>query len=112
MTPMDPVTRELLLTAPVEPLTVDRIEVRRITMAPGTAPGAHTHNGPVVGTVLEGSVLVQVGDEEPRILRAGDPFYEPADVPVPHFDALEDGVVFLACFPLPPGQDAELTMLP
>ncbi|XP_037031511.1 uncharacterized protein LOC119071017 [Bradysia coprophila] len=40
----------------------------------GTPP--HFHPGPVVGYVIKGSFLFQVGTESPRIIKAGEAFYE------------------------------------
>ncbi|XP_037031508.1 uncharacterized protein LOC119071015 [Bradysia coprophila] len=48
-----------------------------ITFPPGDEGSApHYHSGPVVGHVLKGSFLFQVGDESPRIIPAGESFYE------------------------------------
>jgi quercetin dioxygenase-like cupin family protein len=106
-----PMTRELVLDATLDGLLVDRVEVRRITMAPHLAPGAHVHNGPVLGSIVEGSVLFQVEDAPQLVLRPGDVFFEPANVPISHFDALEDGVIFLGYFPLAAGQQPDITMV-
>lgn len=92
-------------------LAVRRVEVRRITIEPNGLAGAHVHNGPVFGSIETGSVRYQVADDEERVLRPGDVFYEPASERISHFDALEDGVTFLAYFPLTTGQDATLDML-
>ena len=106
-----PMTRELLLDAALPGTPVARVEIRRITLAPNLAPGAHTHNGPVLGSILEGAVRFQVEDGPEQVLRPGDVFHEPAGTLITHFDALEDGAVFLGYFPLAPGQEAEITML-
>jgi quercetin dioxygenase-like cupin family protein len=106
-----PVTRELVLEAALGAQEVERVEVRRITMAANLALGAHVHNGPVLGSIVEGSVLFQVEDGEQRVLRPGDVFFEPAGVVITHFDALEEGVVFLGYFPLGTGQQAEITLI-
>lgn len=86
------------------------VEVRRIAIAPGIHPGAHWHNGPVFGVIETGSVFFQVGGGEESILRAGDTFYEPGNRTISRFDATDEGVTFLAWFPLPAGVEAELTM--
>ena len=106
-----PVTREILLDAALPGTPVARVEIRRITMAPNLVPGAHTHNGPVLGSILEGSVRFQVDAGPERVLRPGDVFHEPAGTVITHFDALEDGVVFLGYFPLGPGEEAEIELL-
>lgn len=86
------------------------VEVRRITIAANVHPGAHWHNGPVFGVVETGSVIFQVGSGEESILRAGDTFYEPGGQTISRFDATDEGVTFLAWFPLAAGVEPELTM--
>ncbi|WP_350280092.1 hypothetical protein [Kribbella sp. HUAS MG21] len=92
-----------------EPLPVQHVEVRRITIGPRTALGAHVHNGPVFGNILSGSAIYQqsAGDE-PQVLRAGDVFYEPGVERIARFDTEDEGVEFIAYFPLTAGQDATL----
>jgi quercetin dioxygenase-like cupin family protein len=110
--PSDPVVRTPLLTAPIAGTkTVERVEVRRIRMAPGLASGLHLHPCPVIGMVTEGSVLFQVEGEEKRVLKPGDAFLEPANVEVPHFDALEEGATFVAHYLLGPGESELIRML-
>jgi quercetin dioxygenase-like cupin family protein len=105
-----PVTRVVVLDGALPaPLPTARVEVRRITMAPGVAAGPHTHNGPVFGSVESGSVVFAVEDGPERVLRAGDVFHEPADVVVRRFDATAEGVVFLGYFLLGPGQESAMT---
>jgi quercetin dioxygenase-like cupin family protein len=59
--PEQPLTRETVLHARLPQTTwTDRVEVRRIRMLPGHAAGLHVHNGPVVGSIVEGSVVYQV----------------------------------------------------
>ena len=49
-----------------------------IEYAPGD-PGAppHRHSGPAFGYVLEGEMLFELEGEPPRVLRAGEAFWEP-----------------------------------
>jgi quercetin dioxygenase-like cupin family protein len=42
---------------------------------PGTPP--HRHAGPCFGYVLEGEMLFELEGEAPRVLRAGETFWEP-----------------------------------
>ena len=90
------------------PLPVQRVEVRRISIEPHTALGAHVHNGPVVGSILDGSVTYQIEGQPASVLRAGDVFYEPEEERIARFDAGEDGVTFLAYFLLSPGQEPQI----
>jgi quercetin dioxygenase-like cupin family protein len=48
-----------------------------VTLAPGQVEAAHRHPGPAFGYVLEGKYEWAVDDNKPRILKAGDTFYEP-----------------------------------
>jgi quercetin dioxygenase-like cupin family protein len=108
-TPEQPMTREVLLDARLsETVATERVEVRRIQILAGHAAGRHIHNGPVIGSIVEGSVLFQVEGENEIILRPGDVFFEPAGVPIAHFDALDEDVTFLAHFPLTAGQEPGL----
>ena len=77
-------------------------------MLADTPAGAHTHNGPVFGTIMHGRVLFQVDGEPQSTLQAGDVFYEPAEARILHFDALEEDVEFIGVFPLKPEQDAAM----
>jgi quercetin dioxygenase-like cupin family protein len=107
-----PVTREILQDQALPaPLPTAHVEIRRITMAPGVAPGAHTHNGPVFGSIEQGSVVFRIADGPELTLRAGDTFYEPADTVISRFDATEEGVVFLGYFLLTEGQSGELHLI-
>ncbi|GFG54342.1 cupin [Mycolicibacterium agri] len=42
---------------------------------PGAPP--HRHFGPAFGYVLEGEMLFELEGEAPRVVRAGEPFWEP-----------------------------------
>jgi quercetin dioxygenase-like cupin family protein len=107
-----PVTRVTLADYTFSPaLDVGHVEFRRITLAPGLAPGAHTHNGPVIGTVVSGTVVMQVRGGPVLVLNPGDPFHEPAGTVIERFDAGEAGAVFDAWFPLPAGEVPELIMV-
>lgn len=88
------------------------VEVRRITIPSGVQLGAHCHNGPVFGVIEAGSAIFHVGAGEESILRPGDTFYEPANETISRFDATDEGVTFLAWFPMPTGIAAELVMGP
>ena len=89
-------------------LPTERVEIRRITIAPGYAAGLHVHNGPVFGNIETGSAVYQIEGEAAEVLQPGDVFYEPEDVRIARFDAQEDGVTFLGYFLLADGVDAGL----
>jgi quercetin dioxygenase-like cupin family protein len=42
---------------------------------PGTPP--HRHSGPAFGYVLDGEMIFEIEGEPPRVLRAGEAFWEP-----------------------------------
>jgi quercetin dioxygenase-like cupin family protein len=110
-TPDRPVTRDIIFDArftSVKPTV--RVEVRRIRMLPGHGAGLHIHNTPVVGNIVSGSVIYQIEGEPEQVLRAGDVFYEPQDVRIARFDALDDGAEFLGYFLAAENEAAELTV--
>jgi quercetin dioxygenase-like cupin family protein len=49
-----------------------------VTFEPGVAGAPHRHPGPIYGYVIEGEFEFAVNGEKPRLLKAGDTFYEPA----------------------------------
>jgi quercetin dioxygenase-like cupin family protein/SAM-dependent methyltransferase len=107
----EPIIRTTLLDQVMPNLEVAHVEVRRISIAPSLAVGAHTHNGPVFGTIEKGSAYFQVGDGETVTLRTGDVFYEPANEVISKFDATDEGVTFLGYFPLGGSESPVLTMV-
>lgn len=107
-----PVVRTALMTATIEgSKAVERVEIKRIQMAPNLAGGLHLHPCPVVGMITEGSVYFQVEGEAARVLNAGDAFFEPANVRVPHFDAREEGASFVAYYLLGANESELIKML-
>ena len=48
-----------------------------VNLAPGEVEAAHRHPGPAFGYVLEGEYEWAVDDNQPKVLKAGDTFYEP-----------------------------------
>ena len=48
-----------------------------VTLGPGEASAPHRHPGPVFGYVLEGEYEWAIDDGKPKVLKAGDTFYEP-----------------------------------
>jgi quercetin dioxygenase-like cupin family protein len=93
---------------------VEHVKVARVELAPGQEAGRHLHPCPVVGCILSGAIRFQVADEPETRLQAGDAFFEPAGVEVPHFDnaSSTEPAVFLACYLLPPGEERLIEMLP
>lgn len=107
--PAPPLSRVIVMDQKLpEPLATQRVEIRRITIAPGYAAGLHIHNGPVFGSIETGSAVYQIEGEAETVLGPGDVFYEPEGVRIARFDAQEDGVTFLGYFLLADGVDADL----
>jgi quercetin dioxygenase-like cupin family protein len=105
-TPAQPIVRDVVLDVDLPGvLPTDRVQIRRIQILPGHPVGLHIHNGPVVGSVLEGSVIFEVEGEAQSVLKPGDVFYEPEAARIAHFDAGPDGATFLAYFLLRAGQE-------
>jgi quercetin dioxygenase-like cupin family protein len=48
-----------------------------VTLAPGEVEAAHRHPGPAFGYVLEGEYEWGIDGNKPKVLKAGDTFYEP-----------------------------------
>ena len=103
-----PITRTVLLDQPLPATVTHHVEIRRISIVPGHAGGLHIHNGPVFGSIEAGSVIYQLDGRPETVLTAGDVFYEPAGVRISRFDALGEGVTFLAYFLLDAGQTPEI----
>src|SRR5262245_9246331 len=51
--------------------------VVEVTLAPGQVEAAHRHPGAAFGYVLEGEYEWAINDDKPKVLKAGDTFYEP-----------------------------------
>jgi quercetin dioxygenase-like cupin family protein len=99
------VVRETVLDVRLPKTTrLDRIEVRRIPILRGHAAGLHVHNGSVLGSIVEGSVVYQVEGEQRSVLGPGEVFHEPEGARIARFDAGDEGVTFLAHFLLSAGQ--------
>ena len=108
----EPITRETVLDAVlVQPKTTGHVEVRRISIQPGFAGGLHVHNGPVLGSIVEGSAVYQVEGAPEQVLRVGDVFVEQEGARIARFDAGDDGVTFLAYFLLGADEVPTIEML-
>ena len=79
----EPVLEEALPSGSPTPALV---KGARIRFAPGQPTGAHLHPVSVAGVVTEGSFIFQVEGGPARTLKAGDPFFEPANAHILRFD--------------------------
>lgn len=81
------VTRKTLLKASIAPQkSVATVEIQEVTMGPQQAAPLHLHPCPTIGVVTEGRIAFQIEGEPVQPLKAGDAFYEPANVRVARFD--------------------------
>jgi quercetin dioxygenase-like cupin family protein len=60
----------------IYPVGKGKVTAAVVTLAPGQETGWHTHAGPVVGYVLEGTLDVDYGDKGVRIYRTGEAMLE------------------------------------
>lgn len=47
-------------------------------IAAGGATGRHSHNGPETGYVLEGTSLLEIDGDAPKMMKVGDSYFIPA----------------------------------
>ncbi len=86
-----PVTRKVLLKAAIDPeKPVSTVEIQEVTMGPKQKAPLHLHPCPTMGVVTEGTIAFQIEGQPVQHLKAGDAFYEPANVRVARFDNDED----------------------
>lgn len=81
-----PIVRKQLMLAQFSSRLISKVDIREISLAPGQKGPLHKHPCPVVGYIVSGTVLFQIKGEPAKTLKAGDPFYEPANTVVTHFD--------------------------
>jgi len=106
------VARTALLTAALKDAgSIARVEVKRVTLSPGFASGLHLHSCPLVGVVVDGSILFQIDGEPSRVLTAGDAFFAAAGTRVRRFDAQAGGASFVGCALLGRDEHHFVTML-
>ncbi len=81
------VTRKALLKATIDPgKTISTVDIQEVTMGPKQKAPLHLHPCPTVGVVTEGRIAFQIEGQPVQYLKAGDAFYEPANVRVARFD--------------------------
>jgi quercetin dioxygenase-like cupin family protein len=94
------------LPAPFNGLDAAFVEV---TIPPGTESRPHKHSGFVLGYVIEGEFLFGANGESPRVVRAGETFYEaPGATHSTSASARPDQPVKILAIVIGP-QDAEIT---
>jgi quercetin dioxygenase-like cupin family protein len=81
-----PILRKQLMLAQFNSRPVSKVDIREINLAPGQKGPLHKHPCPVVGYIVSGTIRFQIKGEPEKTLKAGDPFYEPQDAVITHFD--------------------------
>jgi quercetin dioxygenase-like cupin family protein len=71
-----------LMTKPVTGVPDKEMLILAIDLAPGGASGIHTHPGDEAGTVIEGTLMVKVGDEDYKPVAMGQTFSAPPNTPM------------------------------
>jgi quercetin dioxygenase-like cupin family protein len=77
--PQPTIDRQQLLAAALGARNVTKVDIRRITLAPGQKSGRHLHPCPVVGYIASGTAYCQIEGEAAELLPVGSAFYEPAE---------------------------------
>jgi quercetin dioxygenase-like cupin family protein len=106
--------RKPLFTAVLEQAKkVGKVEIKEIVFQPGQKTGLHFHPCPVVGYIAEGTAVFQIEGSEERKLRAGEAFFEPANLKILKFDNTSDtkGMKFIAFYLLDAAEDELIRML-
>lgn len=73
--------------------------------SPGTRP--HRHSGPAFGYVLEGELLFELEGEAPRVVKAGETFWEPGGDVIHYQDAnnlADESTTFVVTMLCVPGE--------
>ncbi len=87
---------------------VSRVEIRALTLVPKRQGPLHLHPIPVFTVIEEGSVTFQIEGQPAQRLKAGDVFYEPANVRIARLDNEEETPAKLVVFFLLGKDDREL----
>lgn len=105
--PQEKIERKELGVATFGAIEINKVDAREITIAPLVKSGSHYHPGAVIGYVIEGAIFFQVDGEEPKTLKSGDSFYEPAGRKILHFDnkSKRSKAKFIAFYLLKDGQE-------
>lgn len=106
------IDRQQLLVAALGKRSITKVDVRRITLAPGQKAGRHLHPCPVVGYIANGTAYCHIEGEDIELLPVGSAFYEPADCVIADFGNASDGtsMTFIA-FYLLDGEQELIQML-
>jgi quercetin dioxygenase-like cupin family protein len=71
-----------LVTQDVTDLPGKEMTMQSIELAPGGASGLHTHPGDELGTVIEGALMVKIGNADFKPVNVGETFSAPPNTPM------------------------------
>ena len=99
--------RNELSTFTIGRKVISSVKIVEIEFKEGLGAPYHQHPCPVVGQIVSGTCLFQIEGESPQILYSGEPFYEPANTPIIHFDnySKTEPMKFIAYYLVNEGQD-------
>ena len=72
------VTRTILQQKDLDGVAGREVIMYRAEAVPGGAAGRHTHPGPEVAYIMEGTLILEVDGQPPLTLKAGESFAVPA----------------------------------
>lgn len=75
-----PVTRTMLQQKDLEGIAGREVVMYQAEFVPGGVSGRHTHPGPELLYVLEGTFIIEIDGQAPVTLKAGDSWYTPTRV--------------------------------
>ena len=80
--------------------TISSVKIMDIEFQPGQKGAYHKHPCPIVGYIVSGTCLFQVEGDSAKVIRTGEAFYEPAGIPIVHFDnhSLNEPLKFVAFY--------------
>jgi hypothetical protein len=71
------IERKALLTVVMDSVeSIERVEVKSITLVPAQRTGLHLHPCTVVGYIPEGTISFQIEGQPVKVLKQGDAFHE------------------------------------
>jgi quercetin dioxygenase-like cupin family protein len=108
------IERKALLTVVMDGVeSIERVEVKSITLAPAQRTGLHLHPCTVVGYVAEGAINFQIEGQPAKVLKPGDAFHEALGARILSFDNASETAParFIAFYLLGPGESRLIEML-
>jgi quercetin dioxygenase-like cupin family protein len=100
------------MNAPISPdKAISNVDIEEITLVPNRRGTLHMHPVPVLNVIKEGTLTFQIEGEPAQHLKAGDVFYEPANVRIARIDNDGDTPVKLVAFFMLGKDDHELSRL-